>query len=463
MGEELPRSTDDPDDSPQAERAPDADDGPDDRAVPDGTPEPEATPGTASGADSGARGPSGAAVPGDGQDVSGETVVGTGQAGAGVSTPASGQQGMPHRAAADPAEDRPAPPGARPPGPTPMPTFSGGGPGAAQGWAPGHPVAVVPGTPPGAPSFTAPPPYQPTPVAQTYHAQPPGAPGHGMPGAGFGPPGGGVPAAGPPSWASYPRQMGGVQDGYDPRLHSRYWEAQLEASARSSLHWGFLAFFLGWGGYYLTGMLLSVVMAGRFENFDQLDPPPLGPLLLLSLLPNLFLGLGPAVLSWWKGSGLRRDFGILPKWRDVWVGLSCGGAGLLGAFIVALMVMGSAGESGDDSAISGMGALFEGQAVWVFCLALFMFIGAPLTEELLVRGALWGALEHFKVPRYAILLLTTFVFALIHEEPMRTPILLVGGLAMGIARMITGRVSAAIIAHATYNFLPALIFYTQFS
>ncbi|AOS62565.1 CPBP family intramembrane glutamic endopeptidase [Actinoalloteichus hymeniacidonis] len=342
-------------------------------------------------------------------------------------------------------------------GPVPMPSFSGD----ADGWRPGSPVAVVPGaTPaqhplPGNPSFAGPP-ATPERFSPGY-AQPTAAWDAAGPAAG-------APAAqdDTPAWAGYGRRMGGIQDGYDQRLHERYWEAQLEAGARSSLHWGFLAFFVGWGGYYLTGMLLSAIMTGQFENFDQLDPPPVGPLLLLSLLPNLFLGLGPAVLSWWKGNGLRKDFGILPKWRDVWVGLSCGGAGLIGAFLTALMVMGDSVGT-EETPIQDMGDMFAGQGVWVLVLALFMFIGAPLTEELLVRGGLWGALEHFKVPRYAILLLTTFVFALIHEEPMRTPILLVGGLAMGIARMITGRVSAAIIAHATYNFLPALIFYAQFS
>ncbi|ASO19300.1 hypothetical protein FHR81_001568 [Actinoalloteichus hoggarensis] len=443
MGNEPPLNSDDPDGTPKAERVSDAAAGPQGQIEGDGTPQAQAR--------SEAPEPGGAAA-GRAGTAAGPAAPIDEPADTDPATPASGQAGTPQAALT--AEHRPdrtldASSAAEQhrPGTTPMPGTAGGG---SPGRAPGSPVAVVPGMTPGASSPAAPPPG----------GLPPGAAG---PGVGQHPGAAPVPYPSAPSWASYGRPMGGVQDGYDPRLHSRYWEAQLEAGARSSLHWGFLAFFLGWGGYYLTGMLLSVVMSGRFENFDQLDPPPLGPLLLLSLLPNLFLGLGPAVLSWWKGSGTRRDFGIVPKWRDVWVGLSCGGAGLLGAFIVALMVMGDAVENGDESAISGMGALFEGQAIWVFCLALFMFIGAPLTEELLVRGALWGALEHFKVPRYAVLLLTTFVFALIHEEPMRTPILLVGGLAMGIARMITGRVSAAIIAHAAYNFLPALIFYTQFS
>ncbi len=326
-------------------------------------------------------------------------------------------------------------PGSRPPAP---PHSAGASPGA--------PVPPGPGTHPGQPAGSppAPNPWQGPPAA------PPGPPGPGAsPTGGF---------------LNQYQPMGSVQDGRDPGLHDRYWEAQLEAGARNSLHWGFLAFFVGWAAYYLVAGLIGAILAGQFQEFDPLAPPPMGPLLLVSLIPNLFLGLGPAVLSWWKGQGLRRDFGIVPKRRDWKVGLLSGGIGLVAAFVMAILLMsGSLDENGESSGINSLGQLAQGQAIWILLFSLFVFIGAPLTEELLVRGALWGALEQYRVPRYAILLLTTFVFALIHEEPERTPVLLVGGLAIGIARMITGRVAAAIIAHATYNLLPAVVFYAQFS
>ncbi|MEY8042659.1 lysostaphin resistance A-like protein [Saccharopolyspora cebuensis] len=239
-------------------------------------------------------------------------------------------------------------------------------------------------------------------------------------------------------------------------LHPRYWEAQLEAARRGSLAWGFAAFFLGYGGYYLVGMVMSAFSPNEETGFDPTAPPQTGPLLLLAFAPNILLGLVPAVLSWWRGRGLRSDFGILPRRRDWKVGLACGGVALLGSLVLSLIVISVSGPPPE----SDLTRLMQGErTVWLFLFALFAFIGAPLTEELLMRGALWGALEHYKVPRYAILLLTALIFALIHQEAWRTLVLFFGGVAMGAARMITGRVSASMIAHATNNFLPAVLLF----
>ena len=49
------------------------------------------------------------------------------------------------------------------------------------------------------------------------------------------------------------------------------------------------------------------------------------------------------------------------------------------------------------------------------------------------------------------------VFAQVHGEPSRMLALFGQGIAIGAARMITGRVSASIVAHATNNLPPALL------
>ncbi|MFC7340810.1 CPBP family intramembrane glutamic endopeptidase [Saccharopolyspora griseoalba] len=220
--------------------------------------------------------------------------------------------------------------------------------------------------------------------------------------------------------------------------------------------WGFAAFFIGYGGYYAVGLILGALKPGGGGGFDPSEPPDTGPLLLLAFAPNILLGLVPAVLSWWRGHGLRSDFGILPKRRDFRVGLVCGLCALFGSWAVTMVIIAVNGPPPE----SALTRLMEGdRTVWLFLFALFAFLGAPLTEELLMRGALWGALEHYRVPRYVILGLTALVFALIHQEAWRTPVLLVGGLAIGTARMLTGRVAASMIAHATNNFLPALLLF----
>ena len=250
--------------------------------------------------------------------------------------------------------------------------------------------------------------------------------------------------------------MRGAEDTSDPNLHPRYWEAQLEAARRGSLAWGFAAFFLGYGLYFLVSLVVSAVLPSRETGFDPADPPDLGPMLLLAFAPNILLGLVPALFSWLRGNGPRSDFGIVPTLRDVRIGLACGGAALLASWVLGMILIGINGQPPD----SPLSRLMQGEkTIWLFLFALFAFLGAPLTEELLMRGALWGALEHYRVPRYVILLLTALIFAFIHQEAWRTPVLFVGGLAIGAARMITGRVGASMIAHATNNFLPAVVLF----
>ncbi|MQA09493.1 MAG: CPBP family intramembrane metalloprotease [Pseudonocardiaceae bacterium] len=225
------------------------------------------------------------------------------------------------------------------------------------------------------------------------------------------------------------------------------------------MHWGFLAFFGGIGGYYVVSLILSAVLSSQLaDNFEISDVPQLGPMVLLAFVPNVLLGIAPAVGSWRWGRGLRADFGIIPTRRDITIGLGCGGFALLVAYLVNLVLLGVYGpERMPRDPLSEVRELAGDQTVWLALTVVFLVIGAPLTEELLLRGALWGALEHYKVPRYAILVLTSLVFAFLHEEPTRTPALIAQGLAIGAARMITGRTGASMVAHAANNLLPALV------
>ncbi|GGP47727.1 CPBP family intramembrane glutamic endopeptidase [Saccharothrix coeruleofusca] len=232
----------------------------------------------------------------------------------------------------------------------------------------------------------------------------------------------------------------------------------MEEPRRTALaHWGFPAFFAGLGGYHLATLLITAVSADRFAEIDIADPPVLGPLLLLLFVPNALLGLGPVVLSWWRGGGPRRDFGVVPTARDVKVGLACGGLSLLAAWVLGVVLLRLRRDT--SSPLEEIGALSGGKSVWLALAALFVVVGAPLTEELLTRGALWGALEHHRVPPLAILGLTSLIFAFLHEESWRTVSLFAQGLAIGAARLITGRVPASVIAHATNNLLPAAYLY----
>jgi hypothetical protein len=260
-----------------------------------------------------------------------------------------------------------------------------------------------------------------------------------------------------PSWASYARPLGGVQDGYNSFLHERDWEGQLAASTRGPMQWGFLAFFIGLGVYYLLALVLTPLFNSAFTNFDSTSNHSDGPLLVLEFVPNLAFALSPLIFSWWKGSGPNRDFGLKLRIRDLWVGLACGGISF-GLGVVVNLILQRFVYAGSPSAspLNSLTELSNGRTIWLAIFALFTFIGAPVTEELLFRGALWGALEHFKVHRYAILALVTLVFAFAHQEPQQTLALFCQGLAIGSARMITGRISSSMVAHATNNLIPAV-------
>jgi hypothetical protein len=227
--------------------------------------------------------------------------------------------------------------------------------------------------------------------------------------------------------------------------------------------WGFLAFFLGLGVFYIVGLALTPLFNHAFTDFDNTgDNTSTGPLLIVEFIPNLAFALFPLWFSWWKGSGPKRDFGIAMRWRDLLIGLACGataiGVGVLVNVLLARFIFTGVGTSA-DSGLNGLTQLSDGRTIWLALFALFAFIGAPITEELLFRGALWGALEGFKINRYVVLVLVTLVFAYGHQEPQATLALFCQGLAIGTARMITGRISSSMVAHATNNLVPALILF----
>lgn len=221
------------------------------------------------------------------------------------------------------------------------------------------------------------------------------------------------------------------------------WAVRPALAPLRGLPWGFTAFFVGYAAYYLLHLALNSAVPGLHR----------GPLLLLSFAPNILLGLVPLVLSWWRGRGPTADFGLIPAKRDITVGLLCGAAALVGSWLLSLVLVGLVGPP-PQSELTDLQA--GGRSVWLLLFAVFAFAGAPLTEELLLRGALWGALEHHRVPRCAVLVLTALVFAFVHQEPWRLPILFSAGIALGTARMITGRLATSVVAHATNNLLPAV-------
>ena len=212
-----------------------------------------------------------------------------------------------------------------------------------------------------------------------------------------------------------------------------------------------------WGlGAYLVVeavFLVASVVVARFLG-DRLSSSA-GALALALVVPTL-LAAGIAVLiTAWRGNGPRIDLGLQFSWRDVGLGLVFGLGGLVITIPASLLYLAIAG----DQTTSAVGAEFGGirsgpwMAALVFVIVVFV---APLCEEIVYRGLLWGAVERLGANRWWALVITTVVFALAHFEFSRTPLLLVVAIPIGLARLYTGRLLAGVVAHGVNNLLPAV-------
>lgn len=209
--------------------------------------------------------------------------------------------------------------------------------------------------------------------------------------------------------------------------------------------WGLGAFFL----VEIVFVLVSVVLAAAFGS------PGVWSIVLMLVLPTLLAGGLAVLITVLRGNGPVQDFGLEWRWSDVRTGFAIGGVGLV-TTTIATMLWTHWADPGQTSTVSSVldGVRFPPVvAVLVF---LHIWLIAPLCEELLYRGLLWGAMERLGWSQLNVFVLSTAVFAIGHLEPERTWLLLVITIPIGLARMVTGRLTASVIAHQVNNFLPAL-------
>jgi hypothetical protein len=175
-----------------------------------------------------------------------------------------------------------------------------------------------------------------------------------------------------------------------------------------------------------------------------------------SILPVMIAAVVALLITRIRGNGPRIDLRWSYNKNDFKVGVKFGLIGLVSTTVAALVWTKIVGEHNATSAFS---ALVDGRALPVSA-AVVMFLYAwligPLCEEIIFRGLLWGALERLQWGRWAVFALSTVVFAVSHLEPLRTSLLIVIGIPIGLARLFTGRLGASIVAHQVNNFLPAL-------
>lgn len=224
-----------------------------------------------------------------------------------------------------------------------------------------------------------------------------------------------------------------------------------------SHRWGFGAFLL----------VEAVLLASAAFVYALLGPVPAGEpipvrdVLVGTMAPTMVAALVAIVITMVRGNGPRVDLRLEWRWDDVRTGLKFGVLGLVvttvGAYVWTNLV-------GDANANSAMSALVEDQKMSVgaaIAMFVYLWLVGPICEEIIYRGLLWGAVERLewgedKWGRFAAFMLSTAVFAASHLEPLRTILLLVIAVPIGLARLRTGRLLGSVVAHQMNNFLPAV-------
>jgi membrane protease YdiL (CAAX protease family) len=201
--------------------------------------------------------------------------------------------------------------------------------------------------------------------------------------------------------------------------------------------------------FLLLSVVLAYLLAGQLTSSA-------GAIALALAVPTVGAAGLALLITRFRGNGPRIDLGLQVNRRDVAVGLVCGLAGLVITIPASLLYVAIVGADASSAVGDAFGGVRAGPVLAILVFVIVVFV-APLCEEIVYRGLLWGAVERLGANRWWTLVVTTVVFALAHFEFSRTPLLLVVAIPIGVARVITGRLSAGVIAHQINNLLPGVV------
>lgn len=199
-------------------------------------------------------------------------------------------------------------------------------------------------------------------------------------------------------------------------------------------------------------LLVAQVVVFAVAGWDELSDVPLWATALLQL--PLWAGWMVALVgAGAKGRGVRREFRVRFAPVDVPIGLAVGA--VMQFAVLPLLywpVLRLLDQSRDDLAepARALADKAQGPAGWIV-LAIVVVVGAPLVEELFYRGLLLGALRKRGITPVPACLLSGAVFAAMHLQPLQFLGLFVLGAVLAALVLRTGRIGAAVVAHATFN------------
>ncbi|MGH3432009.1 MAG: lysostaphin resistance A-like protein, partial [Thermocrispum sp.] len=209
-------------------------------------------------------------------------------------------------------------------------------------------------------------------------------------------------------------------------------------AARPPAHrWGFGAFLLVEAMLLVTAALVSAVLGdGRAPG----EPIPVRDILIGTIAPTLVAAAVAVLITRVRGNGPLTDLRLEFRWDDVRTGLKFG---LIGLVVTTIGVAVWTQLVGEENAKSAIGTLVQDKPMSLraaIVIFLYLWLIGPICEEIIFRGLLWGAVERLhwaqeKHGRIAAFILSTAVFAASHLEPLRTTLLLVIAIPIGLARL----------------------------
>lgn len=216
--------------------------------------------------------------------------------------------------------------------------------------------------------------------------------------------------------------------------------------------WGFGAFLFVFAVFVLSAVVIGAIVGTVApESIDSATVALVG-----TVVPTVLATVVALLVTRLRGNGPVIDLRWSFTREDVRAGFKFGALGLVCTTLAAIVWTNLVGEENASSAVSQLVENERMPIAAAIALFLFVWLVGPVCEEIIYRGLLWGALERLAWGRWAVFGLTTVIFAVSHLEPLRTSLLLVIGIPIGLARLFTGRLGASIVTHQVNNFLPAL-------
>jgi hypothetical protein len=182
---------------------------------------------------------------------------------------------------------------------------------------------------------------------------------------------------------------------------------------------------------------------------------------ILTLVQQLALGLGTV---WWvqvhDGSvaplGLRRG---ATTGSDVGAGMAAGlGAIFAGGTVIALTLAVVEAVTGEPQEIENVLESFGDS--WVVVSAAIALLFAPVCEEILFRGFLFGGLRG-RYPFWKAAVISSALFGLVHADGLRFLGLAVEGFIMAAVYERRRTLVAAMVAHAIVNTVAVLALFAS--